>query len=272
MDRNKKVLYLSQEITPYMAETEISRVSRQLPQAVQELGNEVRIFMPRYGLINERRNQLHEVIRLSGINMIINDNDHPLIIKVASIQAARMQVYFIDNDDFFKRKARFADGHGKMFLDNDERAIFFVRGALEAIKKLRWLPDIVHCHGAFTALAALYLKTLYKDDPYLKNAKVLYSCYKEDKPVEIPETIFEKLSFDKIKSDAVDVMQGKGDYLALCRIAAKFADGVIEASADLPEEVKTILKEADKPLLAYPGEEENYVDAYNLFYDKLLAK
>jgi len=154
----KKILYISQEITPYLPENDMSEISRYLPQGIQERGREIRTFMPRYGCVNERRNQLHEVIRLSGMNLVINDTDHPLIIKVASIQAARMQVYFIDNEDYFHRKCILADDNGIEFPDNDERAVFFARGVLETVIKLRWAPDIIHCHGWLTSLVPLYIK------------------------------------------------------------------------------------------------------------------
>ena len=161
----KKVLFISQEITPYLPESEISEIGRYLPQGIQERGKEIRTFMPRFGCVNERRNQLHEVIRLSGMNLVINDNDHPLIIKVASIQAARMQVYFIDNEDYFQRKFTTVNDEGIEFDDNDERAIFFARGVLETVIKLRWSPDIIHCHGWFTGMIPLFVKKTYKDNP-----------------------------------------------------------------------------------------------------------
>ncbi len=176
----KRVLFITQEITPYLPESLLANTCRYLPQAIQEKGKEIRTFMPKFGNINERRNQLHEVIRLSGMNLIIDDTDHPLIIKVASIQAARMQVYFIDNDDFFSRKNTIMDDDGKEFLDNDERSIFYVRGVLETIKKLRWIPDVIHCHGWMTALTPLYIKTAFADDPCFKDAKVVYSLYNDD--------------------------------------------------------------------------------------------
>ena len=156
----KKVLFISQEITPYLPESEISEIGRFLPQGIQERGKEIRTFMPRFGCVNERRNQLHEVIRLSGMNLVINDNDHPLIIKVASIQAARMQVYFIDNDDYFQRKFTTVNDQGEEFDDNDERAIFFARGVLETVIKLRWAPDIIHCHGWFTGIFLFFARKL----------------------------------------------------------------------------------------------------------------
>ena len=167
--KKTRVLYITQEITPHLPETPLSKIGRFLPQGIQEEGKEIRTFMPKYGCINERRHQLHEVIRLSGMNLIIDDADHPLIIKVASIQPARMQVYFIDNEEYFKRKAVFADEAGKQFKDNDERAIFFCRGVLETVRKLGWAPDIVHCHGWMTSLVPLYIKTSYKKEPIFEN-------------------------------------------------------------------------------------------------------
>ena len=165
MTKANKVLFITQEITPYVPESEMSLVGRNLPQAIQEKGREIRTFMPKWGNINERRNQLHEVIRLSGMNLIIDDTDHPLIIKVASIQSARMQVYFIDNEDYFQRKHTISDEEGNFFPDNDERSIFFARGVFETVRKLRWAPDLIYCQGWFTALVPLYLKKEYHDDP-----------------------------------------------------------------------------------------------------------
>lgn len=251
-----------------MPETEIASTSRMLPQYIQELGNEVRLFMPKYGVVNERRNQLHEVIRLSGINMIINNHDHPLIIKVASIQAARMQVYFIDNEDFFKRKSMFgADAKGRN--DNDERSIFFVRGSLETVKKLRWIPDVIHCHGAFTALAVLYLKKVYHDDPCLKKVKVVFSIYDEAEPVEIPEELFTKLKFDNIKSPSLTMMEGKTDYLSMMKLAIHHAHGVVQGSEQIAPELLEYIEKTGRPFLPYPGREAESGEAYNAFYEKV---
>lgn len=173
----KRILYVCQEIKPYLVESDMASLCRALSQGMQERGNEIRTFMPRYGCINEYRNQLHEVIRLSGMNLIIDDNDHQLIIKVASIPSARVQIYFIDNDDCFARKAALTDADGKPFDDNDERAIFFARGVLETVKKLRWQPDIVHCHGWFSSVVPIYLRHVFADDPIFKNVKIVVSLY-----------------------------------------------------------------------------------------------
>ena len=173
------LLFITHEMSPFLELTKIAEITRQLPQAMQDKGFEIRILMPRFGNINERRNRLHEVIRLSGMNIVIDENDNPLIIKVASIPSARMQVYFLDNEDFFQRKQVFNDSKGKFFDDNDERTVFFCKGALETVKKLGWAPDIVHCHGWMTSLVPAYLKTIYKDDPTFKDAKMVYSVYSE---------------------------------------------------------------------------------------------
>ena len=191
----KKVLFISQEITPYLPESTLSNIGRYLPQGIQELGKEIRTFMPRYGIVNERRNQLHEVIRLSGMNLIINDADHPLVIKVASIQAARMQVYFIDNEDYFHRKSIFTDENGAYFEDNDERAIFFAKGVLETVKKLRWKPDVVHCHGWFTGFVPLFLKTVYADEPLFSKAKVVYTVYNDEFEGNLDEKMAKKVHY-----------------------------------------------------------------------------
>src|SRR6056297_363396 len=200
---NTKVLYISQEITPYLPETEMSVISRHLPQGIQEKGWEIRTFMPRFGNINERRNQLHEVIRLSGMNLIIDDTDHPLIIKVASIQAARMQVYFIDNEDYFHRKNTVKNTKGNFHEDNDERMIFFARGVLETVRKLRWSPDIVHCHGWFTSLVPLYLKKAYNEDPLFANSKVIYSIYNDEFGKPLRKEFKDKLKIEGITNKEI---------------------------------------------------------------------
>lgn len=266
---SRRVLFVSQEIMPYLGETKLSKISRDLPQGIQERGKEIRTFMPRYGSINERRNQLHEVIRLSGMNLIIDDTDHPLIIKVASIQSARMQVYFIDNDDYFQRKHTVADGSGNEYEDNDERAIFFARGVIETVRKLRWSPDIVHCHGWLTSLVPLYLRKLYSDDPVFNRLKTVYSVYNNGYKKPLKSSLPDKLVADGIERSAIKAIKNNTDYPSLIRLAVENSDGVIIGSEKIDEQVREHLKSLDKPLLDYQGE-ENYIDAYNDFYDKLL--
>src|SRR6185436_1126345 len=199
--KKSKVLFISHEIAPFLEVTDVSKIARQLPQGIQERGKEIRTFMPRFGVINERRNQLHEVIRLSGMNLIIDDSDHPLIIKVASIQSARMQVYFIDNEEYFQRKMVFHDAKKKFFKDNEDRMIFFCRGVLETVKKLGWAPDIIHCHGWMTSLIPFYIKTGYREDPMFKNAKVVYSHYHQDMDESFSPTLTKKLKMDGVSAD-----------------------------------------------------------------------
>lgn len=266
----KKILYITQEITPYLPDSAISVNCRYLPQAIQEKGREIRTFMPRFGSVNERRNQLHEVIRLSGMNLIIDDTDHPLIIKVASIQAARMQIYFIDNDDFFKRKFTIADDKGTEFDDNDERSIFYVRGVLETIKKLRWIPDIIHCHGWMTALTPLYIKTAYADDPCFKDSKIVYSVYNDDFKKPFESKFAEKLKLKGIKDkDITEIKDKETDFETLTKFAIKYSDGVIQNAASINSEILKFAQESAPHFLPYQGETAESVDAINEFYDKI---
>jgi starch synthase len=266
---SRKVLFISQEITPYLSETKLSKIGRFLPQGIQERGKEIRTFMPRYGCINERRNQLHEVIRLSGMNLIIDDTDHPLIIKVASIQSARMQVYFIDNDDYFQRKHIISDPSGREFDDNDERALFFARGVIETVKKLRWAPDIVHCHGWMSALVPVYLRSIYNDDPLFHNYKIIYSVYNNDFKIPFRSTFIDKLRFDGIDGENLKMIK-KPDFVSISKLAIKYSDGIIIGSEDINEELTKYISTVNKPVLTFKDETE-YIDAYNDFYDKMLS-
>jgi starch synthase len=263
-----RVLFISQEITPYLPETEMSVIARNLPQGIQERGREIRTFMPRFGCINERRNQLHEVIRLSGMNLIINDTDHPLIIKVASIQSARMQVYFIDNEDFFQRKALFSDENEKFFDDNDERSIFFCRGVLETVKKLRWSPDIIHCHGWFTALVPIFIKKAYNDDPLFANSKIVCSLYNNDFKENLDKSFASKIPFEGIESDDVKVLK-EPSYTNLMKLAVNYSDGIIAGSKEINPDVVKYINEKKIPFLPFHPE-DTYIDAYSQFYDKIL--
>jgi len=264
-----RVLFVSQEIAPYLPETEMSVISRNLPQKVQEKGMEIRTFMPKYGLINERRNQLHEVIRLSGMNLIISDTDHPLIIKVASIQSARMQVYFIDNEDYFQRKFVLHDEEGLEFKDNDERTIFFARGVIETVRKLRWAPDLIHCHGWFTGLLPLYIKKAYRDDPLFTHSKVIFSVYDDEFKKPLDKDFRKKILIEGISEKDVDVL-AKPDYMSLMRTAIKFSDGIILASKHIQPKVLELAQTLRKPVLHH-NDTEDYIDNYTDFYDKVLS-
>ena len=266
MAKANKVLFITQEITPYVSESEMAHVGRYLPQAIQEKGREIRTFTPKWGNINERRNQLHEVIRLSGMNLIIDDTDHPLIIKVASIQAARMQVYFIDNDDYFQNRLQKTDENGVEYEDNDARTIFYARGVLETVKKLRWCPDVVHCHGWMTTLAPLYIKKAYKDEPSYRNTKVVFSLYEEGFERPFNADYPAKLMLKGIAKKDVASLKEPIDYVTACKLAIDFSDGIIQQSEHVNEELLEYARNSGKPFLEYQPW-ENFAEACNQFYD-----
>ncbi len=268
----KKVLYISQEIDPYLPATPMGTFSRLLAQGLQEKGAEVRTFMPKYGAINERRNQLHEVIRLSGMNIIIDDTDHPLIIKVATLQPTRLQVYFIDNDDYFYRHAP-----GKLetrdWADvNDERAIFFVKGTVETVKKLRWEADIVHCIGWISALTPLYLKTIYSEDPSFRNCKIVYSLYADTLAEPFGTDFFKKLKEQGFSDEQLAAISKDGDtgidLVKLNKLAIDASDAIIESTEGIDPEIVEYAKASGKPFLPYSGQESAPAD-YHKFYQSL---
>jgi starch synthase len=264
-----KVLFVTQEITPYLKDSHMGMIGRYLPQGIQEKGREIRTFMPRYGNINERRNQLHEVIRLSGMNLIIDDTDHPLIIKVASIQQARMQIYFIDNEDYFQRKYTFHDKNNKFFPDNDERAIFFSRGVIETVKKLGWGPDIIHCHGWMTSLVPIYIKKAFYENPLFTDTKIIISLYDDDFTESMSKNFAEKVKLDGI--NAKDLKHYKtANFVNLMKSAIDFSDGVIIGSPSVNPEVMEYLKSIDKPFLNFQPM-DRYIDAFSEFYDEILV-
>lgn len=264
-----KLLFITHEMSPFLELTKISEITRKLPQAMQEKGYEIRILMPRFGSINERRNRLHEVIRLSGMNIIINENDNPLIIKVASIPAARMQVYFLDNEDYFQRKYAFNDIKGKFYADNDERAIFFCKGALETVKKLGWAPDVVHCHGWMSALIPLYLKTNYKDDPTFKESKIVYSVYQHTFTETLGNDFAAKATMKGMNSTDT-ALYTDATNLALDLAAISFSDAVVIADDNINEEVLNFVKKQDKPTLTLESTLD--LENYNNFYQEIASE
>ncbi len=268
-DSVKRVLFVNSEIFPYLPESGISKIGRYLPQGIQERKKEIRSFMPRFGCVNERKNQLHEVIRLSGMNIIINDVDRPLVIKVASISSARMQVYFIDNEDYFHRKQIYRDEEGKFFEDNGERAAFFARGVLETVKKLRWAPDIVHCHGWISHLLPLYLKKAYIDDPIFAESKVVLSLYDDIPDETFPDNIRERIMFGDIQEQDLDILANpNGINLAL--LAVRYSDGIIMGSPNIPAEIVRSCE--NLPVLEYNQasiEDGSYIDEYDKFYERI---
>ena len=267
--KNRKILYVSSEVVPYLPESEISLMSFEIPKMVNKQGGQIRIFMPRYGNINERRHQLHEVIRLSGLNLVIDDLDMPLIIKVASIPKERIQVYFIDNEDYFKRKATFLNKDGELFEDNDERAIFFAKGVFETIKRLNWPPDIIHVHGWMAALLPLYLKQIYKDEPIFQKSKIITSLYENEFEKTLNKKMIDKILFDEIDKKYILDLK-KPSYENLMKIAIDSSDGVIKASENISAELLNYLKRYDKPVLDFQSL-DTFSEPYLEFYDKLFS-
>ncbi len=269
---SNKVLYISQEITPYLPANNMSTIGQNLPQAAQSNGYEVRIFMPKYGSINERRNQLHEVIRLSGMNVIIDDTDHPLIIKVATLQPSRMQVYFIDSDDYFIHKS-IDDLELRLYPEeNDERLMFFAYGVIETVKKLRWEPEIIHCQGWASALAPLYIKTLYAEDPMFKNARVVYSLYDDEFEGKLNERFFDKLQQAGIPQDITDRLKDVDiNHEAIMKLAIDFADAVVISSPSASQSLIDYARSQGKLSREYPGSEADY-DQYINLYNELAEK
>lgn len=264
----KRVLHVSQENVPFLPTSEIAETAKRLAQGVQESGKEIRVFMPRFGCINERRHQLHEVIRLSGMNLIIDDTDHPLIIKVASIPSARMQVYFIDNEEYFKRKATLKDENGDDFEDNDERSMFFCRGVLETVKKLGWKPDYIHCHGSLTSLMPMYIKDVYKNDPHFSDSKVITSVYNEDVNKNWDNRFVEKLKFEGFNEEVVDNISD-GSRVSLLKEALRWSDGVVQGSETLNEDLAGALNENEDKLVMEFAEVEAQAKLMSDFYDKV---
>lgn len=272
MKERNKVLYISQEIAPYLPETPMSLAGKNLPQNTQEKGYEVRTFMPKYGSINERRNQLHEVIRLSGMNVIIDDTDHPLIIKVATLQPSRMQVYFIDNDDYFHYIPDKTLEIVSSPKENDERIMFFARGVIETVRKLRWNPAIVHCMGWASALVPLYLKKLYKEDPTFVRSKTVYALRSEGFDGTLDERFAEKLKMSQFSDeDLKTISDGPVDFVMLNKLAIDYCDAIVESSADIDPEILDYAVKSGKPMLKYEADEKVFADKYAEFFEELIG-
>ena len=262
----KKILFINQEITPYVPDNSLSLMGKELPKVMQERSHEIRTFMPKWGNINERRGQLHEVIRLSGMNLIINDTDHPLIIKVASIQSARVQVYFIDNDDYFGKRLIECDESGVEYDDNGERAIFFARGVLETVKKLRWVPDIIHCQGWMSGVVPFYVKTAYRDEPSFAETKVVTSLYNKTIQKDFGDDFKQFLEFRDAKASLLGDYKDKFDFDELNKLAIDYSDGVIQATPGVEKQLLDYATAKNIPLLGY---HEDFADAYEAFYESL---
>jgi len=267
----KKVLFISSEMTPYLQVSNVGELARRLPQAIQEKDNEIRVLMPRFGCINERRNRLHEVVRLSGINITIDDNDNPLTIKVASLPEAKMQVYFLDNEDYFHRKFVYTDENNSFYGDNDERTIFFCKGALETVKKLGWQPDIIHCQGWMTSLIPLYMKTIYANEPVFKNSKIVFSVFENQFGESLGKDFARKASLNSIDNKQVSALTDSS-CTGLYKSGIAHADAVVRCSPDIHPDVSSFMKkQKGKPVIEHTND-ESYIDAYIELYDTILGR
>jgi len=262
----KKILFINQEIAPYVPDNHMSIMGRELPRVMQEFGHEIRTFMPKWGTINERRGQLHEVIRLSGMNLIIDDSDHPLIIKVASIQQARVQVYFIDNDDYFSKRQMEKDELGNDYPDNGERAIFFARGVLETVKKLRWVPDIIHCQGWMSAVVPLYIKTAYRDEPSFAETKVVTSLFTNTLTKDLGNNFKRCVEFRDAKAELLKSYNDNFDFEELGKLAIDYSDAIVVAQSEVNKKLKEYATKKDLPVLDY---HEDFAEAYETFYNQI---
>ncbi|MEO1259105.1 MAG: glycogen/starch synthase [Bacteroidota bacterium] len=270
MTDKKKVLFVTQEMDPYTALSEISTIVRKLPEYAQNNQMEIRVLMPRYGTINERRHRLHEVVRLSGMNIIVDDDDFPLIIKVASLPNARMQVYFLDNDDFFKRKQVFTDDEGNPFSDNPDRMIFFCKGVIETVRKFGWPPDIVHCHGWMTSLIPVFIREAYKTEPLFHHSKIIYSVYNNSLGKHFDQSFVEKASINNMSEENLSVyLNGTG--VTLDKGAASYSDALIRGSEEMNDDQEELFSDTSLPVLEYKTEDE-FLSAYLDFYHSLLEE
>ena len=262
-------MFITQEIEPYVPESTYTLLGRKMSQYVQEQGREIRSFCPKWGNINERRNQLHEVIRLSGMNLIIDDTDHPLIIKVASIPSARMQVYFIDNEDFFHKRLAVADNTGKEYEDNALRAIFYARGVLETVKKLRWIPEVIHCQGWIASVVPVLLKTAYKDEPSFRDCKVVFSIVDQPLTLNMPDCFPESVAYRECTTEVLEDFELPMKAIDLQRLAIKFSDGVAISSEEGVPELAEYAASIGVPVMPYPNQD---YDKYIEFFDKVWSE
>ena len=260
----KKILFINQEIAPYVPDSEMSLLGRDLPHFIQDKGFEIRTFMPKWGNINERRGQLHEVIRLSGMNLIIDETDHPLIIKVATIQSVKVQVYFIDNDDYFNKRQMERDENGEDYADNGERAIFFARGVLETVKKLRWVPDIIHCHGWMSAVVPFYIKTAYHDEPSFANTKVVSSLFAKSLKNDLGANFKRCLEFRDATAELLKPYSDQFDFDELGKLAIDYSDGIVQVANNINKDLLGYADEKNVPVLKYS--EESFADDIESFY------
>lgn len=267
----KKILIITQEMKPYTIVSQISEIVADLPKEIQSKGFEARILMPRYGTINERRYRLHEVVRLSGMNIIVDDDDYPLIIKVASLPGARLQVYFLDNEDFFKRKFLFRDAKEQLFEDNLERMVFFCKGVIETVKKFGWPPDLIHCHGMMSSLVPLYLKKVYNNEPLFEQSKVIYSAYDYEITPDFEENFREKALVAHLDEEELEnyFFDGKLD---LNKGAATYSEGVVNVNDIIDEDFLNNIGTVQHVNHQYEDVSDLIYDPYFELYRDLIAE
>lgn len=269
MSRKTRILFVAHEMQPYLELSAIAQAALELPKSMQEKGMEIRVLMPRYGCINERRHRLHEVVRLSGINIVIGDSDNPLIIKVASLPSAKMQVYFLDNEDYFQRKCALRDDKDKFFDDNHERMIFFNKGVLETVQKLGWAPDIIHCSGWMSSLIPLYVKKYYRHTAVFKESKVVFTAYENQFNETFPADFMEKALMEDVQPEDLAPFAGLTDT-ALNLGGIAYADAVVLANDQVHSQVKDAAHQSDKPLLNGHNADA-LAETHFEFYQKVLA-
>lgn len=266
-----RILFINTEVEPYMPSGHLADLGRILPQAMQESGHEIRVFMPCFGTINERRNQLHEVIRLSGTNLVVNESDHPLIIKVASLMPQRIQIYFIDNEEYYSSRKVYSDEHGVEYPDQVERCLFFAHGVAETVRKLRWTPDVIYCQGWFAAVAPLFLRKAANDDACFKHAKLIFGLFNNPFVTPWPAKTAQILKVPGVtKADIADIKDMQVSHTMLCKLAVKFCDGVVITDPDLDPELLEYVNGSGKQILDVSADEELNVQAYNDFFEKFL--
>lgn len=266
-----KILYVNQEITPFTAESEAAIMGRHLPTKMQEMGREIRVFMPKFSNVNERKNQLHEVIRLSGMNLIVNNCDHQLIIKVGSLPSARLQVYFIDNEEYFRSCDNGKRADGSLLSDSDERLLFFGRGTLEAVRKLAWQPHLINFSGWFTAMIPFYLRRINKENSFFSGTKLVITLVDDGFKGKIPGDLERKMKADN--ATAKDLrLYGDTSYLGLMKAAITYSHGIIVGSPNANPELVAFAKANKRNVLDYIADSDEFYNRINKFYDTITGR
>lgn len=264
----KRVLIITSELAPYLESTEFAELLNKLSVKTFDSGMEIRVIMPRFGTINERRHRLHEVVRLSGINVVVDKEDHPLLIKVASLPNARLQVYFMDNEDFFKRKFVYRDAEEQFYSDNTERMIFFAKSALEIVKKFGWPPDVIHCHGWMTSLVPMFLKTAYKKEPVFAQSKTIFTAQAKQFEESLSEDMFKMLlNSAPIKEKDIEPYKGN-DYTGLMHGGCEYADVIVFGDENVDQAIVNDFSESDKIVVPYDTEwKEDISSLFDVYCD-----